>query len=406
MKKKWIKALLLTAVVSLCAVGFSACGKDKEEENSLKNTEVRSEALTVDLENETISGTFSNGTELFKFDKDITVADDAKYYLCMDIYGQLPIPTKIATLKPGDNTYYLVVENGQNVTTYTITLYVKPTYTVYFETNGGSFVESQEVEEGGFATKPKFSTKLGYTFNGWDFDFNTAITENISVCVKWKVNEEMKNFDFSSTANECIITGIKDKKVDRRIVIPDYVTSIEKSAFSGNNNLESVIIGKNVTSIKDSVFCYCENLTSVTWNAINCSSFANNVFEWCTKLTTVVIGDSVQTIPAYAFNSCYSIKNVTIGNHVTSIGSHVFYGCSSLTSITIPESVISIGACAFSGCDKLTSVVFEDTTTWYQTRNQEDWKNKTNGIKFSVDNATQTANYLKTYNYDYFFYKL
>ena len=67
------------------------------------------------------------------------------------------------------------------------------TYTVTFETNGGSAVTSQTVADGSKATKPADPTKEGYTFDGWykdaaltvAFDFETAITADITLYAKW-----------------------------------------------------------------------------------------------------------------------------------------------------------------------------------------------------------------------------
>ena len=69
-------------------------------------------------------------------------------------------------------------------------------YTVKFDSNGGSSVASQTIEEGKRATKPTNPTKVGYTFNGWklngsDFNFNTAITKNITLVASW--TEVIKN---------------------------------------------------------------------------------------------------------------------------------------------------------------------------------------------------------------------
>ncbi len=79
-----------------------------------------------------------------------------------------------------------------------VTLYAKwdiNTYTVTFDTDGGSAVEAQSVEYNGNATSPVTDpTKEGYTFSGWvtekggdaEFDFtNTAITDNTTVYAKW-----------------------------------------------------------------------------------------------------------------------------------------------------------------------------------------------------------------------------
>ncbi len=78
-----------------------------------------------------------------------------------------------------------------------VTLYAKweiNTYTVTFDTDGGTPVEPQQVEYGGKAASPSATTKEGYTFDSWvteknggtPFDFaNTAITGNTTVYAKW-----------------------------------------------------------------------------------------------------------------------------------------------------------------------------------------------------------------------------
>ncbi|KAB7790641.1 Ig-like domain-containing protein [Bifidobacterium leontopitheci] len=69
----------------------------------------------------------------------------------------------------------------------------KVDYTVTFNSNGGSTVASQTVESGSKATKPADPTKAGFTFGGWYkdaalktlYDFNTAVTANITLYAKW-----------------------------------------------------------------------------------------------------------------------------------------------------------------------------------------------------------------------------
>ena len=66
-------------------------------------------------------------------------------------------------------------------------------YTVSFNANGGSTVESQIVEYGKYASEPT-STRRGYRLVGWyledkKFDFAaTPIADNIELTAKWKVN--------------------------------------------------------------------------------------------------------------------------------------------------------------------------------------------------------------------------
>ena len=141
------------------------------------------------------------------------------------------------------------------------------------------------------------------------------------------------------------------------ITIPNSVTSIGNSAFSGCSGLTSITIPTGVTSIGNYVFRDCSGLTTLNFNAINCQYFGYNG-SFGTSLTTVNIGDSVQRIPANFVSGCSGLTSITIPTGVTSIGDYAFEGCRGLTSITIPNSVTSIGSGAFSGCSSLTTLNF------------------------------------------------
>ena len=67
---------------------------------------------------------------------------------------------------------------------------VEKTYTVTFDSKGGSPVVSQTVKEGEKAVKPANPTRSGYTFKGWyldgeKYDFDTPVTGNITLVAKW-----------------------------------------------------------------------------------------------------------------------------------------------------------------------------------------------------------------------------
>ena len=70
---------------------------------------------------------------------------------------------------------------------------VEKTFTVTFDSNGGSAVASQTVKEGEKAAKPANPTRDGYTFEGWfadealktAYDFNTPVTSDITLYADW-----------------------------------------------------------------------------------------------------------------------------------------------------------------------------------------------------------------------------
>jgi len=85
-----------------------------------------------------------------------------------------------------------------------LTLYAKweeePTkeYTVNFNTNGGSIINSKKVKEGEKLSRPSDPTKVNYRFMGWYedsnltkvFNFDTPITKEITLYVKWEKVEK------------------------------------------------------------------------------------------------------------------------------------------------------------------------------------------------------------------------
>ena len=107
---------------------------------------------------------------------------------------------------------------------------------------------------------------------------------------------------------------------------------IETSSNTLIKGCQSTIIPNSVTSIGDSAFSGCSNLTSI------------------------VIPNSVTSIGDYAFSGC-SMASIVIPNSVTSIGDYAFSSCSNLTSIVIPNSVTSIGGYAFHYCLKLNTII-------------------------------------------------
>ncbi len=160
-------------------------------------------------------------------------------------------------------------------------------------------------------------------------------------------------------------------------------------------------IPSSVTSIGRRAFYNCSGLTSVVFNAENCTtmgSLGSYVFDGCSNLTSLTIGENVKTIPEYAFEDCSGltkveisdiaawcnisfgdyyanplcyahhlylngkeVTNLVIPKSVTSIGSYAFSCCSGLTSVTIPNSVTEIGSSAFSGCNNLEMVRLDAT---------------------------------------------
>ena len=163
------------------------------------------------------------------------------------------------------------------------------------------------------------------------------------------------------------------------ITIPNGVTAIPSSAFSGCSGLTSVTIGGSVTSIGESAFWGCTGLTSITIpNSV--TSIGSYAFYGCSGLTTVNWNATECTSVGsggYIFEGCSNLATVNIGDNVTIIPAKAFVGCTGLTSITIPDSVTSIGSSAFASCTGLTSIMFNGTKArWNAIKKGSNWKYK------------------------------
>ena len=156
--------------------------------------------------------------------------------------------------------------------------------------------------------------------------------------------------------------------------------------FAGNTSLVNLTIGSHVKNLTKNMFKGCTALTEITIPA-NVETLGLRPFEDCsaletlrlnqksvtgkiiasqgaylgakpnTTVTTVILGNTVETIEQAAFDSFTALESVNIPSSVTSIGAYAFYGCTSLASaLTIPDAITELPTEVFRNCTSLTSV--------------------------------------------------
>ena len=192
------------------------------------------------------------------------------------------------------------------------------------------------------------------------------------------------------------------------------VTGISDAAFS-RTSITSVSGGENITSIGQSAFYKCTNLTSIGNLLDNITDIPSYAFYNCSALTgTITLNAAITNIGESAFNSCndeglsLSISNLTnatigyrafrnckglksIGGTAASIGEYAFYECSNLTSIGhLLDNVTDIPNNAFYNCSALTGNI---TLTAAITNIGESafYNCSKEGLSLNISNLTDAA---------------
>ena len=164
------------------------------------------------------------------------------------------------------------------------------------------------------------------------------------------------------------VTAIGDEAFDScagitSVKLPAGVKTIGQFAFSHCSSLESVTLGKETARIGDFAFFACtslksfcvpaENATFVSSGGAIYSVFGDLVAVPATTAGEFTVDNGTYEIAPCAFISCSRITKIVLPETVEEIGDYAFDGCSALTELTLPDSVTAIGEYAFSFCASL-----------------------------------------------------
>ena len=149
------------------------------------------------------------------------------------------------------------------------------------------------------------------------------------------------------------------RKIIKKVIIEDGITSIGNTAFFNFINLTEVNCPDTLTTIGEYAFRKC---TAITTPPIfdNVTTIGNGAFMDCSGITSIIVPNGVTTIGYSAFRSCTSLENIVIPDGVTNIGNCTFKDCTNLKTITLPNSINAIGNNAFQHCGNLVKIEIPD----------------------------------------------
>ena len=284
------------------------------------------------------------------------------------------------------------------------TLYAKwekNTYTVHFETDGGTAVGDMIVS---VIERSPSTEKKGYTFDGWYTDENFTekvpfpyeVTAEQTLYAKWTQNipagitftvdadgvltgaegltESGMTVEIPSVVNGIAVREIgqdvfKDNKNIAVLIIPDTVERLGYRVCSGCTALREVRLSSSLRVISDEAFDGCSSLQKVnfpsTLKEIRSDAFSGtalteftapdsltdiwgNAFKDCTALKSVEL-NNVRNLGSGAFMNCTALKSVSLSDNMEKLNDHIFDGCASLARIDMPDKPIAVSFTVLGG---------------------------------------------------------
>lgn len=235
------------------------------------------------------------------------------------VFHQLPLNNEYDN-KP--NYTDIITHSGNNITALTVNC------NTIFKLSFGQFKKVKTLNLGGLSKIVTGAT--GFSIELTDLAISSSQITEISNSA----------FSSCSTLSALSITG--------------PVTSIGNYAFRSCTALKEILFPNNVR-IGSYAFSGCTDIKSL--NLTNTTVYLGSYAFANTGIETLLIGSGVTWNGGYSFRNT-PITSVTFEDGLTSVGGDnngVFSGCTRLSSITVPNSVQTIGASSFCGCTALSS---------------------------------------------------
>ncbi len=257
-------------------------------------------------------------------------------------------------------------------------------------------------------------------------NYNSGAFLNCAKLTNITVNSQ--NTEYTSE-NGVLYTKNKDKlvcypsgKTATSFTVDAACLELSNYAFTNNSTLQTLNLN-NVNTINSYAVVNCSALA--TLNAPK-TDFIYSAGVAATKLTdeaedivigkvlykktsageTVVVGDNIESISAYAFVGNDSVKKVVLGKNVESVCEYAFTGCSTLENIEALnlDKVVHLGTGALDGCSENVGIkVPSNNLGDYKTDEAKGWTEyadkittKQVSVKYYVDGSlkeTKTLSY-------------
>ncbi len=245
--------------------------------------------------------------------------------------------------------------------------------------------------------------------NIWRFAYESEYDEGVYIATSYKMSCFAPSFTSADLTNvEYVGTGAFSGNNElNSVILSDSMSRVEKEMFANCKSLTNVVLKDNITEIGDFAFA-SSGLESINLNNIekigegafnntkvNNITFKDDVmigdraFYYSQKLDTIANANHIKSVGAYAF-ALTSITNINLEN-VARIGDFAFSN-SSLTKVSFGDKLVEIGENPFYGCGittfgKESDVIFDGRVvgqTILETYDVSDYVKVIDGVIYEV----------------------
>lgn len=300
-----IKKFFATTILALCSISLTGCGEDVSFEDFFNEMNSKTASFYYESELTTNSGSFIqygnvNESKISLYAKNELENEDYKYFYLSD--------------EKYNETVYDIVEI---VEVYNDKIeYSNSTYTMY--TNLALPIYNCGVEYDALLQEDNI-------YNGSLFEASFIVTKLGKST--FKINIDHGFFSCETTINFKNYNEVEDILIKK-----------EKSIYSiFNDELHLLYVDRDVEQFTI--------LNEIDGKKIK--HIATQALAFCTKLTSITLPDTIETIGISAFSYSYNIENVTLSANLKFIGASAFSQSHILSNISLPDGLIEIGSGAF-----------------------------------------------------------
>ncbi|MBQ3040399.1 MAG: InlB B-repeat-containing protein [Clostridia bacterium] len=324
-----MKKLLCIMIALLACLLLMACDNNDETQSSSESSSSESEAGSEsekeeqsdsDTNDETQSTAptkytikwFDEGGNLLKSES-VTEGEIPSYIYSVEDTAEWDYTVKGWSKTSGGAVLGNIPSATEDASYYSIVEKVKQKYTVKFNSNGGSTVQSQTVEYGALASKPEDPEFEGHKFMGWyvdkngtnGVDFTAPITGEVEYFAVWNTTVDAK------ALLSTLLNGYKANPYS-------YLPESMRPDFSANLVDEEDVVSdfSSFVNVSDITYGYGEQYHMILENIQQSQTFFNvlTVVESISSASITAFNNYIDKNPAstahYAFEN--GIYNITI----------------------------------------------------------------------------------------------